>query len=165
MTIQFWPNINGKILFVGGKIAMDPSCCCGECPCDIFTEGTFPPIYITFSGIINGSLSCCTDLNDSWPTECGEESAEPYPLCVWTEIDADCGYIDSKIFWNEADSEYKVQVNLYDDAFTYWYIFYTGVGAGPISWNDIDNLNVPLLTTVFSTGCNASSATCIITLQ
>ena len=75
MTIQFK---NGKVLFVAGKIAMDPNCCCGAGGAETCCENGVPTA-VTLSGatgcmaVMNGTfaltsiLSCLSTSSVSFP--------------------------------------------------------------------------------------------------
>ena len=55
MAIQFW---NGQILFVGGRIAMDPACCCGTHGGGSYGGSVPAPsaVSIQLSGLHTGDL-------------------------------------------------------------------------------------------------------------
>lgn len=62
---------NNKLLFVGGKLAMNSNCCCNECVCPCFggvgADGLPSTIVVTFSGLVDpgGFLPRYSDLNGS----------------------------------------------------------------------------------------------------
>lgn len=73
MTIQF---LNGKILFVDGKIAFDPACCCGggggPCQCGAYPTASFTGIPAPYDGLnttygqVNGSVTCAQQSTTMW---------------------------------------------------------------------------------------------------
>lgn len=90
MTIQFK---NGKILFVDGKIAMDPNCCCGESPicfiCGPSTFAIYDTVIFTVSdsscSLTNGSSShfnanWCRDITAGGPLTVGSNFFPTCPL-------------------------------------------------------------------------------------
>jgi len=79
MAIQF---MNGKILFVGGKIAMDSDCC--DCaPCEHCSGGSGPPEYDAH--LVFTSPSSILDLViENWVNNCGNPIGSG--PCCWQGI-------------------------------------------------------------------------------
>ena len=107
--VQFW---DGKVLFVDGKVAMHPDCCCGCGEC-ITCEGEQPAASVT----ITGCNETCDDGSGSYPWyyftgngDCswnwGPHVVEYPPLtCTWY-LGAFCIDDERSIgikFWDEFD--------------------------------------------------------------
>jgi len=71
-TVQFY---NGKVLFVGGKVAMSADCCCG-CPLDCFEPDSQPDLVCSISGLCD---AICSRFNATFSFR---EYSEPW-LCEW----------------------------------------------------------------------------------
>jgi len=54
--VQLW---SGKVLLVDGKVAIDPKCCCGVCPCEA-CGGEQPDAVVSVGTGGSCNTDCCT---------------------------------------------------------------------------------------------------------
>ncbi len=71
---------DGKLLFVGGKVAMHADCCCGDL-CSACTGDTPSQLRVVIAGITNGFCSTCNGLNGDFVLDFEEEDEFH---CKWT---------------------------------------------------------------------------------
>ena len=75
MPIMFW---NGQILFddASGQIAMDPSCCCGECCCNLLAQTLTATVYSADCALVDGQVITLTPAGSSPPSICGTHTGQ-----------------------------------------------------------------------------------------
>ena len=101
MAIQF---VGGQILFVGGAIAMDAACCCGDEPateCPGISNSCPATITLTIAGMDDITSVCDspTDINGTYTlTKSGDYYSVSFGACFSFELR--CDLVGSDVIWS-----------------------------------------------------------------
>ena len=122
MAIQF---VGGQILFVGGAIAMDAACCCGDEPateCPGISNSCPATITLTIAGMSNITSVCegPVSINGTYTlTKSGDTYSVSFGACYSFQML--CNVVGSEVFWS---------LEFYTTGLCFTVLFGPATGAG-----------------------------------
>ena len=86
--VQFYGS-PAKVLFVDGKVAFDPACCCGSDPCEFCEDNDAPTeVYVNISGVTNVNCLSCDEINGDYVLT----QSPTGPCSYWYYFSGFCGF-------------------------------------------------------------------------
>jgi hypothetical protein len=82
--------VDGKVLIVGGELAVSEDCCCGSEPWCLCTDHFTGSFDVTISGVANNNCTNASAINGLWTIPWAGLSGS-FPDCVWELLRSEPG--------------------------------------------------------------------------